>query len=275
MKKNILKIFIFLIFSGSIFFLFLFFSSAENKITFLNVGQGSATLIQTQDGKNILIDTGNEQVGLKSLTKKLGFFDRNLDIVFITHYDLDHIGLLPYLLKNYQISLIVDNGLKNLPPEQIEIYQEIQKLIKNQNIKYLSVRAGDNFFLTDYLNIKILYPYNFLNLAEMNSNSTSLVLKINFADQRILISGDLPQKMEKTLVEKYGDLLRSDILLAGHHGSKTSSAEKFLKQVKPKYFIISAGKNNSYGHPHQSVLDLAKKLNLKILQTAEVGNISF
>ncbi len=272
------RIIIFFLILFNFIFIFLYFSLAGekyNQITFLDVGQGSATLIQEKSGKNILIDTGNEKVSVKSLTRKLGFFDRNLDLVFISHYDLDHAGLLPFYIKNYNVKKVIDTGVTNVGDSQEPIFDAINKRIANKNIKKSSVKKGDIVKISDEINIKIFFPGKFLDLNKLKSNSGSMVLQVDIEGIKILITGDLPAKFERVLVDKYGEKLKSDILVAGHHGSKTSSDKVFLETVSPKYFIISSGKDNSYGHPNIEVIENAQELNLKILRTDILGSINF
>jgi len=276
-----MKIKIFIILSLiflNIIFIFLYFSATGekyNQITFLDVGQGSGTLIQTVDGKNILIDTGNEKVSIKSITKKLGFFKKNLNMIFITHYDMDHIGLLPFYIKNYFVKAVADTGVTNIGQSQKPLYDAIEKELAERKIPKLALKTGDIIKISENVFIKIFFPGKFLDINKLKSNSGSMVLQVNIEGKKVLITGDLPTKFEKVLVRRYGNQLKSDILVAGHHGSKTSSAEEFLKAVSPKYFVISVGKNNSYGHPNDEVLERAKNLNLKILRTDILGSINF
>jgi competence protein ComEC len=100
-------------------------------------------------------------------------------------------------------------------------------------------------------------------------------LQIFFRDKIFLITGDAPKKIEEWLVKKYGKKLKSNILLAGHHGSKTSSSEEFLKVVNPDLIIFSAGKDNPYHHPNKEIIDLVKELKIKYLRTDEVGTIRY
>ena len=277
MKFAKVIIILILIFLNIIFYWIFTNSQKENfsQITILDVGQGSGTLIQSKNGKNILIDTGNEKISQTSLFKKLGFFDRDLDIIFATHYDMDHIGLLPFYIKNYNVKSFIDTGVTNIGDSQKPLYDEIFRLLEQKNILHKTVKTGDIIKISPEISIKIFFPGKFLDLNKLKSNSGSMVLQVNISGKKILITGDLPAKFEKVLVRRYGKSLQSDILVAGHHGSKTSSAEEFLRVVAPKYFVISVSKNNSYGHPTPEVLNRAKKLGLKILRTDKLGSISF
>lgn len=276
MKLKVLII-IFLVLLNVIFIFLYFSATAEkyNQITFLDVGQGSGTLIQTNNGENVFIDTGNEAISVKSLTKKLGFFDRTLDTIFITHYDMDHIGLLPFYIKNYKVREVIDTGVTNIGDSQLPLYDAINLELAKKSIGKRDIKSGDEILISKDVSIKIFFPGKFLDLNKLKSNSGSMVLQINIEGFKVLITGDLPAKFEKVLVQRYGQELESDILVAGHHGSKTSSDELFLQTVRPEYFIISSGESNSYGHPNVEVLERAETLGFNILRTDSLGNINF
>ena len=108
-----------------------------------------------------------------------------------------------------------------------------------------------------------------------DKNDSSIVLRIVYGENEVLLTGDASKKIEKFLVSKYGSRLESDILKLGHHGSKTSSSELFLRTVKPKSVVVSAGSNNRYGHPHKSVMDLVGRLNSSLYSTINDSIIVF
>jgi competence protein ComEC len=161
-------------------------------------------------------------------------------------------------------------------------FNEIQEQIKNKfktvvfddrYIKQLS--AGDTIFIDKNTKIMVLFPEVFFKSGSLDSNESSLVLKIQHKNKTFLITGDLPFKFEKYLVKKYGKELKADVLLAGHHGSKTSSSLDFLKVVDPEYFVVSVGEDNSYNLPSNEVLDRVRKFGIKILRTDLSGNVIF
>ncbi len=262
------------IFISFLIIIFLFFifpnQRKEDKIIFLDVGQGNSVLIKEKNGVNILIDTGNNKKATESLKKELGFFDKNLDIIFISHFDYDHAGLLPYFLENYNISVIFYNGIEG---EDSALFKEIKRTSLNKGILMKKVYAGKEILINE-IKIKIFYPFKNLNIDNLDSNNSSLVMKIELKDLKILLTGDLEKKIEDFLIDFYKDKIKADIFLAGHHGSKNSNSEYFLKKLKPKIMIISSGENK-YGHPHFETLERAEKEKIKILRTSEIGNISF
>jgi len=271
---TLLKTFIlFLLFLINIF-LFLNLENLKNKkefeIDFLDVGQGNGTLIKTQN-LNILIDSGKELYARKTLYKNLSFFDRNLDLVFASHYDYDHVGNFLDYFQKYKISYFFRNGKESKAP----IYSELLKLTKIKKIKTIDLKAGDILKINKNFYIKVLFPDRKINQNKMRDNDSSLVLQIFYKNKIFLITGDSPVKIERWLIEKYGDELKSDILLAGHHGSRTSSSEEFLKVVKPDLIIFSTCKNNSYHHPNKEILERVKKLGIKYLRTDEIGTVKY
>jgi competence protein ComEC len=277
-SSNFLKFFLvlFLVFLNSLIIIFYFFLNKErfHEIVFVDVGQGNGALIKTRGGKNIFIDTGFETKGIKNFSKEISFFNKDLDLIFLTHYDRDHGGKIPFFMKNYFVKIFVDSGVEKTQKSQESLFEEVKKRYLEKNVFKESILSGDFVFIENGVKIKVLFPFSVFDLEKVRSNNQSLVLQVFLDDTKILITGDLPQKYEKLLVQKYGKSLDSDILVAGHHGSKTSSAEDFLEAVSPEFFIVSSGKN-SYGHPTKEVLDKAKKLNFKILRTDKLGNIKF
>ena len=122
-----------------------------------------------------------------------------------------------------------------------------------------------------YLNI--LFPDR--DNEDWETNTASIVTKLTYGDTSFLLTGDSPIAIEKYLSMIDGKNLKSDVLKAGHHGSRTSTSESFASLVSPEYAVISAGKDNRYGHPHKEVLDILEKIKATILKTYELGTISF
>jgi competence protein ComEC len=109
----------------------------------------------------------------------------------------------------------------------------------------------------------------------METNTSSIVLQLVYGDSEFLFMGDSPKSIEEYLVLIEGEHLQSDVLKIGHHGSRTSTSELFLDEVQPQFAVISAGKENSYGHPHVEVTDMLFNFRVEMLETAEEGTITF
>lgn len=247
------------------------------RVSFLDVGQGDAILFQTPHGGNILVDGGKDKIVLNKLGAELPIGTKNIELVVATHDDSDHIFGLIDVLKKYNVEVL----LYPLPNSSSEISVELMKTAKLRNVKVVQVTKPMIIKTEDGLIVKVLFPIKNMDQeinnkqTEVNGNDASIVTQFIFGKTRILLTGDLPQTGEMFLVHKYGESLQSNILKLGHHGSDTSSNPEFLQAVKPDVAVVSAGKNNSFGHPHKSVLDLLEKFNIQVLRTDEVGTIHF
>jgi len=242
------------------------------EVTFFDVGQGEAIFIETPSRYQILIDGGPSSLILEKLAENLPFWDRTIDLIILTHPEHDHLAGLIEVLKRYKVENILWTGVVRDTSE----YKEWIKLIKNEGAEIKIAQASQRINLSAYeVNryIDVLYPFENLEGQEFkNSNNTSIVAKLIFGENSFLFTGDAYQSVEKKLVDKKTDLA-SDILKVGHHGSKTSNSEAFIKQVSPEIAVISVGKDNSYHHPHQETLDTLEKYGIKILRTDKNGDI--
>lgn len=239
-------------------------AAKEMKVHFINVGQGDSILIQSPNGKNMLVDGGSKSAGpavVKFLKdKKVS----KLDFVVATHPDADHIGGLIDVLKTFSVGNFVDSGQVH----STQTYLELLKLIDSKQIKYIVPKAGDKLALDTAVSTTVL------NAAEKgdDNNEASIVLQLKYIGMTFLLTGDADVKQEKEIMAKYN--VRATVLKAGHHGSNTSSSSAFINAVKPKETILSYAKQNSYGHPHKDVVANLKKVGSKIYSTAEAGNIT-
>ena len=249
-------------------------------VAFLDIGQGDAIFIDTPSGNQMLIDGGPGKSVLRELSKVMPFYDRSIDVVIATHADQDHVGGLPNVLKNYKVNIFMEPGLSG-PSSS---YEELEKMVErldtptqgrgaDQSVgfKKILARRGMVVDLGDGAILQILFPV--IDPPGTNTNMSSIVAKLVYGENEFMLTGDSPIAIEDYLVSLGG--LKSDVLKAGHHGSKTSSSDEFVRAVAPQYTVISAGKNNRYGHPHQEVLDILNNFGTKILFTFELGQIVF
>lgn len=240
------------------------------KVDFLDVGQGDSVYIQAPNGNNILIDGGIDRKVLSALGNVLPFASKKIDIVLVTHPDADHIGGLPYVFDNYNVSAYIHNGAKS----NSTVFKTLENKIESEKSQKIHVKAGMRIILDQNRNIvfDIYSPY--MNVEKVNdTNMGSIVGKLIYGSSTFLLTGDAPINVEQNLVKQFGKDLESDVLKVGHHGSKTSSSEEFLKAIAPQFAIISVGAKNMYGHPHKNVTDLLNKLGIKTLSTSEEGTI--
>ncbi|MFM2381808.1 MAG: hypothetical protein RLZZ76_575 [Candidatus Parcubacteria bacterium] len=238
------------------------------QVHFLDVGQGDAIFIETPSGKQVLIDGGRDGSVLGELSKVMGFFDRDIDMVVGTHPDLDHIGGLIDVLKRYKVATILTTENKG-ESSAANLYNTLKQ---SEGAEVVNARRGQTFAIGDGASLEVLFPDS--DPTDMESNTSSIVLKLRYGSSTFLFTGDSPKNIEEYLVLTEGENLQSDVLKVGHHGSRTSTSELFLDEVAPTYAIISAGKDNSYGHPHVEVTDLLFNKRVTMLETAKEGTIT-
>lgn len=244
-------------------------TSPNLQVHFLDVGQGDSIFIQTPDGVDVLVDGGPNSVVLSQLSKFMSPFDRQIDMVVGTHPDKDHIGGLVDVLGRYEVYTILTTENKS----DSAIYSAYTTAIKHEDADVIYARRGQTFTLGASTTLEVLFPET--GARDMESNASSIVLKLVYGETEVLLTGDSPKRIEEYLVLTQGEHLRSDVLKAGHHGSRTSTSELFLEEVDPQYAVISAGKNNRYGHPHVEVTDMLFNHRIKIYSTAEEGTVTF
>lgn len=233
------------------------------QVHFLDVGQGDAIFIETPLGVQVLIDGGPDSRVLQELSKKMSFTDRTIDMIVGTHPDTDHIGGLIDVLAHYEVGTILTT--ENKGESSTALQYETVKSAEKAAIVY--ARRGQEIALDASTTIKVLFPDS--NPATMESNTSSIVLQLVYGDTTFLFTGDSPKSIEEYLVLVEGEYLQSDVLKVGHHGSRTSTSLLFLDEVQPTIGVISAGKDNSYGHPHTEVTDALFNAGTSILQTTE------
>lgn len=238
-------------------------------VAFLNVGQGDAIFIEAPGGNQVLIDGGKGDRVLSELSRVMPFYDRSVDLIVATHPDADHIGGLPEVLESFKVAAVMESG--NL--SDTAFYKEFAKETKMEKAGEIIAKGGQRISLGGGAYLDVLFPIG--NTAGMESNTASVVFKLVYGNTSFLLTGDSPVAVEEYLASRYGEGLDVDVLKVGHHGSRTSSSEIFVGYASPQYAIISAGKDNSYGHPHQETLDVLDKFGANIMATYDLGTIIF
>jgi len=239
------------------------------EVIFFDVGQGDAIFIETPTGHQILIDGGPSFKIVEKLAREIPFWDRSIDMIILTHPEKDHlIGLLE-VLKRYKVENILWTGVVRNIPE----WREWVNLIEKEKANIKIAQAGQKISCKNcQWKIEIFYPFENLNGREIeDSNNTSIVSKLTLGDLSFLFTGDISKEVEESLILSSFDL-KSKILKVSHHGSKTSSSQKFLEKVLPEIAIISVGENR-YGHPHREVLETLEKYGINVLRTDKKGDI--
>lgn len=240
------------------------------KVAFLDIGQGDAIFIETPDGVQILIDGGPDRLVLTELSKVMPWWDRTIDMIIATHPDKDHIGGLISVLENYQVSYYLESGQQ----ADTGVFDELTfALDQEEGLKQIVARQGMVVDLGSGVRFNVLFPGRVIE--GLDKNIFSVIGQLDYSEVEVMLTGDAPSSVEKQLVSNYGDSLASEILKLGHHGSKTSTDPSFLQAVAPAMTVVSAKLGNSYGHPHDEVVDRVKSANIEILETAKNGTIIF
>ena len=246
------------------------------KISFLDVGQGDSIFIKFPYNKgNILIDTGGiisyKKEKWEERSKEYSIADNKiipylnslgltkLDYLILSHGDIDHMGEAINLVNGFKVDKVIFN-LGEYNYLELEFIKKLKKknILYYRNIEKLNIGNNMLYFLNN-------------NLYD-NENDNSNVIYLNFSNIKIIFMGDAGTEVEEDILDKY-NLKDIDILKVGHHGSKTSTSNKFIDKINPKYSIISVGKNNRYGHPNSEVLDILN--NSSIYRTDRDGSIVF
>jgi beta-lactamase superfamily II metal-dependent hydrolase len=241
----------------------------NTKVTMLNVGQGDSFLVQASNGKQMLIDGGKDGAVLAELAKVMPWGDRSIDIVLATHPDMDHIGGLDAVLKRYKVDMFLTSEVGGDTQE----YKNLLALVNKKKIPAYFVKAGMRFDLSDKDYFIVLFPDR--DVSGWETNTGSVVGKFVSGERSVLFTGDSPAPIEQYLAKKESKNLDVDILKLGHHGSRTSTTAALLKVATPELALVSAGKNNSYGHPHKEVLTLLKQFNVPYISTQIDSTVTF
>lgn len=238
-------------------------------VYFLDVGQGDSIFIDSPTHGRILLDGGPNAKVLTELGKILPFGDTRIDMVIESHPDKDHIGGLPDVVSRFDVGAFLEPGVES--PNKVD--DELRRRINEKNIPHLLARRGMVVNFGDGVRLEILFPDQ--DVSNWETNDASIVARLVYGNTSFLLTGDSTKKAEYILLGLDPAVLKSTVLKAGHHGSRTSTSLPYAEAVAPEYAIISAGKNNPYGHPHAETLDILKKIGAKILSTAELGTIQF
>ena len=245
------------------------------EINFIDVGQGDAIHILTSHKRNILIDGGGSEqsdydIGEKVLVPYL--LDNSygiIDLIIVSHFHDDHVeGLISVIEK-----LKVRNIIIGMQYIKTDLYKHFIEVASKKNIPIHIVKSKNSFTI-DGLKFDVLYTGN---IEEKNLNNDSLIVKVTINERKVLFTGDAEEEEESKVLELFNSsshALDVDVLKVGHHGSRGSTTEEFLKFVKPEISVISCGVNNKFGHPHKETLKRINKYCKNIFRTDLSGEIS-
>lgn len=235
------------------------------KVHYIDVGQADCILIQIPNGKNVLIDAGNNDDDVKIVSYLQHQKVNKLDAVIATHPHEDHMGAMDTIIYKFDIGKVI-------MPNATSAYTFYTDVITAINYKHLGItkaRPGLLIDLSPNITAQVIAPTSF---TYSNLNDYSIVLHLEFGKTSFLFMGDASEESENEIL-KSGFDIKSDVLKVGHHGSKTSTGTSFLRKVHPSYAVIPVGKNNTYGHPTPVILRTLNNDGVQIFRTDENGTI--
>lgn len=238
-------------------------------VAFLDVGQGDAIFIQSPSGMQMLVDGGRDRSVLRRLSEVMQSRDWSIDYVVSTHADADHITGLVDILTRYAVSFVVATERTG----DTDIARRFREASNASSAEKIVPFAGDVYDLGAGVAVTVLYPSE--DVSKMDTNNASVVLHVRYGMADFILTGDAPLASEYTIAKNFGDTIQAEVLKAGHHGSHTSSGMYFLKRVQPAIAVISAGKDNSYGHPHKDVVQRFADTGTAVVNTADNGTVIF
>lgn len=238
------------------------------EVSFLNVGQGDAILINYHQRVQILIDGGpSGKIVLTELSKVMPKFDNTIELLVVTHPDRDHFAGLFDVVHKYKIQRIIYNGQN--PAD--EVWQSWRKLINEKKIPLSVVGEGSSLKIGKDLNISFFNP-DYIEENTVVKNDSSIVMRLDYLNNSFLFTGDLSSDGEADMIFD-GEDIDVDWLKVAHHGSDYSTSQFFLARSTPRWAIISVGENE-YGHPSKGVLQRLQKAGAEILRTDKQGTIT-
>ena len=243
-------------------------------VTFLDVGQGDSVLIQTPDGKHLLIDGGPDPTRvLAALGRRLPPWQRSLDLVALTHPDEDHLAGLVEVLRRYRVGIVLDTTLPRDTPSGLTWQGLLASRITPPASRLVHPVAGTRLDLGYGARLDVLHPPATPIAARSPGNDNGLVLRLSWGKASFLLVGDLSAEGEAYLLRQEGLPLDSTVLKVGHHGAKEGSTLRFLEAVSPQVAVISVGAGNRFGHPAAEVLERLESVGAQVWRTDRCGDV--
>lgn len=245
------------------------FRGADMTVSFLDVGQGDAIFIDAPSGRQVLIDGGPGSSVLRELARAMPWYDRSIDVVVATHPDADHIEGLIDVLARYDVGMIVSTSALG----ETALSQTLAQRSLEEGAVLVSAQRGERIDLGGGAQLEILFPDR--PVPGLETNVGCVVTRLTYGATSFMLPCDAPDEIEEYLVRLDGERLRSQVLKAAHHGSKTSSSAVFVGAVAPEYAVFSRGCDNSYGHPSPETIATFDRFGVPMFDTCEEGTITF
>lgn len=236
----------------------------------LDIGQGDSILLVTPSGKQILIDGGPDLTTLERLGEYMPFFDRTIELVILSHPDADHLTALPDVLRRYKVEHILMTGAQHHSSR----YEKLLAMIEEYNVRVILADPAHDISMGDGVILDVIWPPpDVFGTEPKNANDLSVVVRALYGTSSILLTGDIEEEAEHAILASGADV-RSTVLKVPHHGSRTSSSTGFLLAVDPELALISAGRDNQFGHPHPDILSRYASYGIPTQNTGQNGTIS-
>ena len=240
------------------------------SVSFLDVGQGDAIFIQTPDGVQVLVDGGPKENVMAKLKEVMPRGDTTIDMIVVTNPDSDHISGFSSVLDTYRVDGVLLAGTRSTT----ETYKGLMKKIEAKHVRQIGAYKDTQIALGNGAILSVLFPDQVVRGWERNDGS--IVMRLSYKDTSVMLMGDATAETEKLILSTSDHTkLSSHILKLGHHGSRTSTSEEWLDVVSPTVAIVSAGENNSYGHPHPEVVERLVERGIEVRQTGLDGTITY
>lgn len=275
MRKYLLFVLVSLIFLLSIsLYQYIYYYDNKLHVIFCNVGQGDAILIKTPSNRYLMVDGGPDESVLTCLSSHMPFWDRTIDLVFLTHPHLDHFLGLIDVLDRYIVLYFVSENLGN----KTSSYDQFVSRIKEKRISQRSVLKGDRYKLGKDVYLVIEAPsVEALRRSSPNgvigesSELASLILRLTYKDFDLILPGDSQTEALSEVASQNSGTI--EVLQIPHHGSKTGVNKEVVELIAPGLAVISVGSKNRYGHPSREVLNLLRDEGIAILRTDKNGDV--
>jgi competence protein ComEC len=242
-------------------------------VSFLDVGQGDAALIQTPGGEEVLIDGGPSEAGPRVIEALHSAGVRQIDLLLGSHPHEDHIGGLMDVLVDVPVKQALDPGYAH----GTSLQRKYLELLKTKGVKTTRARRGQRYDLQSGVQLEILAPEDpLVKGTSADANNNSVVARLTYGSTAFLFTGDMEEEERERLIQSVPhSQLRSDVLKVAHHGSHNGTDPQFLQIVQPRYAVISLARGNDYGHPHQEAVEALEQANAQILRTDQRGTVVF
>jgi len=237
-------------------------------LIFCDVGQGDGILLKTPKGDKVLIDGGPDDSVLSCLGRFMPFYDRNLELMVLTHPQADHMIGLISVFERYDVEKV----LRTTAINRTAGFEEFRKAEISEKSQEFQALSDSKINLDTNLTAAILWPPpgNLASVADLND--TGIVLRVDFGQFCALLTADAGNFVW-TELSAAGELSPCYLLKVAHHGSKNATNEQFLQSISPKIAVISVGAHNRYGHPHKQVIDELESRKIQVLRTDQKGTI--